>query len=108
MKVSEITEGTLLTHLRIEPEWATESDRSLADACLKAARAFVRDHCNVSDEYMDEHEDLTVAVLVLAADMYDQRSAYAEQANPNLTVRAILSHHDFNLVEGEGMEGSTE
>lgn len=106
MKVSEIDVDTLLAHLRIEPRWATEAERGLASACLPAARAYVRDHCAVTDEYMDGHEDLTVAVLVLASDMYDQRSVYAEQANPNLTVHAILSHHDFNLVEGEETEGA--
>lgn len=100
MRQSDLDADALLSHVRIASKWATDEDRSFAEACLGAARSYVRDHCSVDDAYMDEHDDIAIAVLVLAGDMFDNRSAYVDEDSPNRTVEAILGHHDRNLVEG--------
>lgn len=98
---SELRAGDLLDHLRIAQQWATSTDTAFAEACLEAARAYVRDHCGIDALYMDGHEDIAVAVLVLAGDMFDSRSAYVDDGlAPNRTVESILGHHSRNLVEG--------
>ena len=98
---SELQASDLLAHLRIAQQWATSEDTAFAGACLDAARAYVADHCGIDAAYMDEHDDIAVAVLVLAGDMFDNRSAYVDDGYaPNRTVEAILGHHSRNLVEG--------
>ena len=100
-KASELRASDLLDHLRVAQQWATSSDTAFAGACLDAARAYVADHCGIDAAYMDEHDDIAVAVLVLAGDMFDNRSAYVDDGiAPNRTVEAILGHHSRNLVEG--------
>lgn len=98
---SELQASDLLAHLRIAQQWATSEDAAFAGACLDAARAYVADHCGIDAAYMDAHGDIAVAVLVLAGDMFDNRSAYVDDGiAPNRTVEAILGHHSRNLVEG--------
>lgn len=98
---SELQASDLLAHLRIAQQWATSEDAAFAEACLTAARAYVADHCGIDALYMDEHDDIAVAVLVLAGDMFDNRAAYVDDGiAPNRTVEAILGHHSRNLVEG--------
>lgn len=100
MKLSEVSDTALLNYMRIDPDYASSEDKDFAKACKDAAVSYVKDNCHIDDKYIENHEDITIAVLVLAADMFDRRSIYAESINPNMTVMSILSHHDFNLVEG--------
>lgn len=100
-KASELQASDLLAHLRVATRWASEADTAFAGACLDAARAYVADHCGIDAAYMDAHDDIAVAVLVLAGDMFDNRSAYVDDGYaPNRTVESILGHHSRNLVEG--------
>ena len=101
MKASSLTAADVLNHLHVISEYASEADKAFAGTCLDAARCYVRDHCNITDEYMDEHDDLAIAVLVLAGDMFDSRNAYVDNDKPNRTLETILGHHDMNMVEGE-------
>ena len=100
MKLSEVSDAVLLNYMRLDPEYASSEDKAFANACKSAAVFYVKDNCHIDDEYIEDHEDITIAVLVLAADMFDRRNIYAESVNQNMTVMSILSHHDFNLVEG--------
>lgn len=93
-----------LRHLRLVPGDPDEAERAAVGAYLEAARAYVRDHCSVTDDYIDAHPDLQVAVLALTADLYDERGATAESSRENRVVSSILSHHDYNLVSGGGYE----
>lgn len=101
MKQSQLSADDLFAHLHVISDYADAADRAFANSCLVAARSYVRDHCNVSDEYMDLHDDIAVAVLVIAGDMYDNRGMYVDGDSPNRTVETILGHHDRNMVEGE-------
>lgn len=47
---------------------------------------------------MDEHEDLAIAVLVLCADLYENRLTTVDTANVNRTVSCILGMHCKNLI----------
>ena len=101
MKASSLQAADVLNHLRVISDYASPEDIAFAGACLDAAKSYVRNHCNITDEYMDEHEELAIAVLVLAGDMFDSRNAYVDEDKPNMTLQTILGHHDMNMVEGE-------
>ena len=100
MKLSEVTDKDLLNYLRLVPEYTSEEDKKFALACKDSAISWIKSHCNIDDVFIENNEDITIAVLVLAADMFDNRSVSSTSTNVNRTVQSILSHHDFNLVEG--------
>ena len=72
MKVSEITQETILNHIREDTD-------------------------NL-EEKLNEHEDITIAVLTLISDMWDNRSMTIQRGNVNIVVDTILGMHRMNLV----------
>lgn len=99
MKVSELPQNVVINHLRLHPDFVTGEEKQLIEALQDASVAFVREYCNIDDEYIDAHEEITIAVLVLIGDMYDNRTRYVDKANLNRTVETLLSLHDHNLLE---------
>ena len=107
MKVSEITTSTLTEYIRIDSP--TKSDTTLLDAILIAAKDYVRNITGLpltaktdaegnTPDNIDAHEDITIAVLVLCQDMWDNRSMYVEKDNVNKVVSTILGMHCRNLI----------
>ena len=89
MKISELRPEDVLSFLRLD---GTEGDVS-PFVLLMAAVSYVRGYTGLTDEEMDEHEDLTVAVLVLCADLYENRMTTVNAGNVNRTVESILGMH---------------
>ena len=75
MKVSEITIDDIANHVR-----ADEPEDPIIPVIQKAAIDYVRNYTGLSDEEMDAYEDLTLAVLIIASDMYDNRGATVKEA----------------------------
>lgn len=94
MIASGLTDKDVLTFLRLD---GTEGDVS-PSALLAAATAYVRSYTGLTDREMDEHEDLAIAVLVLCADLYENRLTTVDTANVNRTVSCILGMHCKNLI----------
>lgn len=94
MIVSGLTDKDVLSFLRLD---GTEGDIS-PSALLAAATAYVRSYTGLTDREMDEHEDLAIAVLVLCADLYENRLTTVDTANVNRTVSCILGMHCKNLI----------
>lgn len=105
MKVSEITAANIKDYARID---GTDDDW-LVDAILSAAMAHVVsqtglpllpdvDADGVPVACVDDYEDLTIAVLVLASDMYDNRSCVVDKSGVNKAVESILGAHCHNLL----------
>ena len=94
MKVSELTSADVITFLRLdgtEPEIPPE-------LLLSAAKAHVKGYTRLTDTEIDEHEDITIAVLVLCSDMYDNRQMQVENDKVNRVVSSILDMHQRSLV----------
>ena len=94
MKASELTSADVIAFLRldgIEPELPPE-------LLLTAARAYVRGYTRLSDNEIDEHEDITIAILALCSDMYDNRQMHVESDKVNRVVSSILDMHQRVLV----------
>ena len=94
MKISEVTDAVVSQFLRL-PE---ETEGLTISVMLAAAKQYVLSYTGKSMEAADELEDLTIALLVLCADMYDNRSMTVDSAEVNTTVRSILDMHSVNLI----------
>ena len=52
----------------------------------------------MTEEQMDEHEDLAIALLVLCADMYDNRQMAVQNDKVNPVIERVLAAHSVNLL----------
>ena len=98
MKVREITQADVANYCRIQ-----EDEISAAElATMKAAAiAYTTGYTGLTLAELDEHEDITIAVLCLIADMYDNRLMTVDRNNVNRTVDTILGMHCVNWVPEE-------
>lgn len=94
MKPSEITAETVIRYARIE-EGASDVEPELL---LSAAKAFAAGYTGLDETGMDAYEDISIAILALCSDMYDNRQTTVDRANLNRTVQAILDLHVLNFV----------
>lgn len=98
MKTSEITLKDICEQIREEEAYLTEDDRSYLDVLKKAAIEYVKSYTGLDDAGIEEHEDITIAVLVLISDMYDNRQMYVDKSNVNRVVETILGMYCINLL----------
>lgn len=94
-------------HIReIEENLETE-DKVLLEAMKVAAVNYCIGYTGLNADELDEHEDITIAVLTLISDMWDNRSMTVDRANVNRVIDTILGMHCVNLVptppENEGV-----
>lgn len=98
MKVSEITQETILNHIREDADNLEYEDMVLLDAMKTASIEFCKVQTGLTQDKLDEHDDVTIAVLTLISDMWDNRSMTIQKSNINIVVDAILGMHRMNLV----------
>ena len=98
MKVSEISKEVILSHLREYEENLECFDTTLIDAMQKAAIEYCKAQTGLTETEIDKHEDITVAILTLISDMWDNRSMTVQKNNVNRVVDSILGMHRTNLV----------
>lgn len=99
MRFSEIDLSSVYQHLRLEPEAVDRAEEMLAQSLLTAALDFVRSYTGLNDEELDQHEDISVAVLILVSDMYDNRQmTVTGTRTANRAVETILGLHCINLL----------
>ncbi len=96
MKVSELTVETVALFNRIDTD-AADMDL-IGSVFLPAAKEHICELLAIDTEEMDKHEDLALAVCVLAGTMYDNRSMVSDGDKENQTVAAIISKYDRNMV----------
>jgi uncharacterized phage protein (predicted DNA packaging) len=94
MKISEITIATVKNYLHV---YHTEDDQ-LISAILTASKAFVKNYTGLPSENLDISEDLSMAVLILATELYDNRSYTVDNASVNPAIQTILDMHSVNLL----------
>ncbi len=98
MKVSEITLKDICRQIRTDESYLTEDDESYLVILQKAAVEYVKSYVGLDESEIDIHEDITIAVLVLISDMYDNRQMYVDKANVNRVVDTILGMYCENLL----------
>ncbi len=94
MKPSEINAQTVLGFLRLDGE----PDDMSPDTLLAAAKSYIMSYTGLDEAEMDLHEEISIAILVLCSDLYDNRQTAVESDKVNRTVRSILDLHSTNLL----------
>ncbi len=98
MKVSEITITEICQQIREMEVDLDECDKRYLTALQTAAVSYVKEYTGLSEKQIDEYQDITLAVLVLISDMYDNRQMYVDKGNVNRVVDTILGMHCINLL----------
>ena len=98
MKVSEITFSDICRQIREEEAYVTEESRKHLSILQNAAVDYVKGYTGLDEAAIDTHEDITIAVLVLISDMYDNRQMTVDKNNVNRVVDTILGMYCVNLL----------
>ena len=101
MKVSELKLNEICDYCRIIVEDLTETEHATLEAMKTAAVKYCVGYTGLSEAELDEHEDITIAVLTLIGDMYDNRNMYVDKAHINRTADTILGMHCVNWIPDE-------
>lgn len=97
MKLSEIDVPFVKEYLRQDGD---EDDR-LIGAILEGAKDYIVKYTGQSLEQLEESEDLTIAVLVLVAELYDNRTiSVNERINLriNSMLESLIGRYSVNLI----------
>ena len=94
MKINEITIKEIKDYLHV---YHTEDDQ-LISAILIASKSFVKNYTGLTNETLDTKDDLSMAVFILASELYDNRVYTVENNNVNPVIEAILNMHSVNLL----------
>jgi hypothetical protein len=94
MRISEITIDDIKNYLHV---YHSEDDK-LIEAILVACKAFVKNYTGLQPEQLNISEDLSMAVLILSSELYDNRVYTVENTNVNPAIQAILNMHSVNLL----------
>jgi len=96
-KVSEVTVAELLDFCRIDDPDST--DRDHIERAMLIVRAYIRSYTGLTDEEIDEHEDIVWAYMILVRDNYDNRSLQENSAvKTNRTVSIILDQYNDHML----------
>lgn len=92
MKISELQNN------QIKEFCGIDDDSSLIELYKSAALKFIIGYTGLTSEELDEHEDLTLAYLVLINDMSYNRDLTVNKDTLNPTVDTILGLYSRNHV----------
>ena len=95
-RISEITTEDLVDYLRL-PD-IDSAQLQLLTTIKAAAISYIVGVTNLKSEDLDKYPDLTVALMALVQDMYDNRAIYVDKANISDTVSTILNMYRTNLL----------
>lgn len=70
MKISEITEDDIAAYLRLDKGTDTDILENIRVSVIE----YMKSYTGMNDRELDEHEEFYAAFMVLAQDMYDNRS----------------------------------
>jgi uncharacterized phage protein (predicted DNA packaging) len=94
MKISDISLIDVKNYLHVYHD----EDDKLITAILQAAKSFVRNYTGLSGEKLNISDDLSVAVFILSAELYDNRVYTVDNTDVNPVIQTILDMHSVNLL----------
>lgn len=93
MKISSLTNEIIIKYCN-----AYEEDIDLLILFKESAISYIKGQTGLDDIQLDSYEDITLALLTLISDMYDNRSIQVEKNNFNQIIDSILFMHSTNLL----------
>ena len=97
MKLSEINVPFVKEYLRQDGD----EDNRLIGAILEGVKDYIVKYTGQSLDQLEESEDLTIAVLVLVAELYDNRTiSVNERINLriNSMLESLIGRYSVNLI----------
>jgi uncharacterized phage protein (predicted DNA packaging) len=94
MKFSEVTTDIIKSYGKIE----TNDNDSIISIILSAAKSHIQSYTGLTLVQVDEKEDVTIALMVLCNDMYENRQYIVENDKVNIVVKSILDKHCINFL----------
>lgn len=94
MKISEVTITDLKEYANVDHSL----DDNLFHNILLAVKSYIKNYTGLTIEEMDNKEDLTIALMILCNEMYDNRAYTVENDKTNKVVNSILDMHSVNLL----------
>ena len=94
MKISDISLETVKDYLKVE----NDIEDGLIDNILTASKSFIKNYTGLTDTELDDKEDISLVVLVLANEMYSNREYTVDKNTLNPIVVSILNMHSVNLL----------
>lgn len=97
MKLSELDLSVVKEYLRQDGD---EDDR-LITAIIDASKSYICNYTGQSINQLEEYEDITIAVLVLCAEFYDNRTiSVNERVNVriNSMLESLIGRYSVNLM----------
>lgn len=96
MKVNELENEIIAEYLKKDD--SEDLDEVLMESMKEAAVEYIKNQTGIGEEELNSHDDLTIAVLVLIQDMYDNRRMYVDNQNVNRVVDGIIYQYSENLL----------
>lgn len=93
---SGIVVNDLVNYLRLVE--TTNADLDLLATILEAAKSFILTYTGRTEAEADTMPEFTVAVYVIAEDMFDKRSYIVDSDTSNKIVDSILGSRSINLL----------
>lgn len=93
MKISLLTDELIIKYCN-----AYDDDIDLLTLIKDSALAYIKGRTGLDDITIDTYEDITLALLALISDMYDNRSIQVDKDKVNPIVDSILFMHSTNLL----------
>lgn len=94
--ISEITVDQLIDYIREDnPDESVKKQVSIMRA---AAISYMIGYTGQTADYLDEHDEFDAVLMVLVADMYDNRSLIVDNDKQNPFVISVLDMHRVNLL----------
>jgi hypothetical protein len=103
MKVSNVTIADLKQYANIYHDEDDNLFMTILDACKQFVSIYTGlpledDPTNGIVDSVDDHEDLTIALMVLSNEMYDNRAFVVDNTKLNFVIKQILDSHSVNYL----------
>ncbi len=93
MKISEVTINELKEYANVEHDL----DDKLFNM-ISAAKSYIKSYTGLTLEQIDDKEDLTIALMTLTNEMYDNRVFIVQDIKLNTFISSILDMYSVNLL----------
>ena len=94
MKFSEVNINDIKDYTNI---FNNEDDKLLNDILI-SSKSYIKNYTGLTEEQCNLKEDLTIALLALCTELYDNRAITVKENKLNYVINTILNMHSINLL----------